>query len=152
LTGANSYTGHTTVSGEAELVLSGNGSIAPSSKVTVDGEFDIADTNSGATITTLAGDGDVTLGENTLVISNGSSQFSGVIGGRDDHDAGGRRRRPARRHHAGELERFEPVRRRHRRAWRPDRVRRQPGPFRREHLCRRDVHRCRRQPDAERRG
>ena len=81
LSGVNTYTGTTTIDVGAELALSGDGSIEESAEVVVEGEFDIAATNSGATITTLSGAGDVTLGAQTLVISDGSTEFSGVIAG-----------------------------------------------------------------------
>lgn len=81
LTGVNTYTGTTTIDDGAELALSGDGSIEDSAEVAVEGEFDIAATNSGATIVTLSGGGDVTLGARTLVISDGSTEFSGVIAG-----------------------------------------------------------------------
>lgn len=81
LTGTNSFTGETTINADGKLALSGTGSIATSSKVTVDGELDIADTAFGATVKTLAGSGDVTLGSQTLSISNGSTTFAGDIGG-----------------------------------------------------------------------
>lgn len=81
LTGVNTYTGGTTVMDGAKLVLSGDGSIATSSGATVDGEFDIAATTAGATVRTLAGGGDVTLGDKTLTVSDGSTTFSGVIDG-----------------------------------------------------------------------
>ena len=82
LTGTNGYTGGTTINSGATLALSGAGSIAASSVVTDNGTFTIAASNApGATITTLAGSGVVTLGSNTLTISNGSTTFGGVIGG-----------------------------------------------------------------------
>lgn len=81
LTGTNTYSGDTSVADGAELVLSGSGSIESSAEVKVEGEFDIAATTSGATIVTLSGSGDVTLGTRTLVISNGSTDFSGIIAG-----------------------------------------------------------------------
>ena len=81
LTGTNTYTGKTIVEEDARLALSGTGSIATSSEVQVDGTFDIADTTAGAAITTLSGSGEVALGEQTLTITDGSTTFSGGIGG-----------------------------------------------------------------------
>jgi fibronectin-binding autotransporter adhesin len=85
LTGANTYTGTTTISA-GTLALSGSGSIASSSQVNVSnaaGTFDISGTSLGATITTLAGvtNSHVTLGGQTLTISNGSTTYAGIIQG-----------------------------------------------------------------------
>jgi autotransporter-associated beta strand protein len=81
LSGANSYTGATTIDADAALALTGDGSIAGSSGVTADGTFDISDADAGVSITTLAGAGDVVLGANTLTLSSASTTFSGVIDG-----------------------------------------------------------------------
>lgn len=81
LTGLNSYTGATTIS-TGTLANSGFGSIASSSVVTVNATFDIsASSISFNPITTLAGNsaGLVNMGANSLVISNGSTEFAGVI-------------------------------------------------------------------------
>jgi autotransporter-associated beta strand protein len=81
LTGVNTYTGATTISA-GTLALAGTGSIALSSGVADNGTFDISGlTNGGTTITTLSGTGGVTLGANTLTLSNASSTFGGVISG-----------------------------------------------------------------------
>ncbi len=83
LTGANSYTGATTISA-GTLALSGTGSISASSVVTVNATFDIsASTIPFNAITTLAGSssGIVNMGANGLVITNGSTEFAGVIQG-----------------------------------------------------------------------
>ena len=81
LTGVNTYTGATTIDA-GTLALSGTGSIASSSGVADNGTFDISGlTNGGTTITTLSGTGGVTLGANTLTLSNASSTFGGVISG-----------------------------------------------------------------------
>ena len=85
LTGANTFTGSTTISA-GTLVLSGSGSIASSSQVNVSnaaGTFDISGTSSGATITTLNGvaNSHVTLGGQTLTVSNGSTTYAGIIQG-----------------------------------------------------------------------
>ncbi len=80
LTGTNTYTGATTINA-GTLALSGTGSIAQSSGVAVAGTFDISATTAGASIKTLSGAGTVTLGGQTLTITNGSTTFSGAIGG-----------------------------------------------------------------------
>jgi autotransporter-associated beta strand protein len=88
LTGANSYTGATTIAA-GTLALTGTGSIAQSVLVTVGAgapaTFDISGTTSGALIVGLAGDsnGIVTLGSKTLTVTNASSgnQYYGAING-----------------------------------------------------------------------
>ena len=88
LSGVNTYTGATNVTG-GTLALSGGGSIAQSSLVTVGAgsaaTFDISGTSFGASIVGLAGDsnGIVTLGSKTLTITNASpvNIFSGAING-----------------------------------------------------------------------
>ncbi|WP_249151331.1 autotransporter outer membrane beta-barrel domain-containing protein [Bradyrhizobium liaoningense] len=81
LTGANTYTGATTISA-GTLALSGSGSIASSSIVTVNGTLDISAIAPGvAFITTLAGSGAVQMGIKDLLITNGSTEFSGAIQG-----------------------------------------------------------------------
>lgn len=83
LTGANTYTGETTVSAGA-LAISGFGSISSSSLVTVNATLDIsASAVPFNAITTLAGNssGVVNMGGNGLVITNGSTEFAGVIQG-----------------------------------------------------------------------
>ena len=71
LTGANTYTGATTIGAGTELVLSGTGSIATSSGVTANGDFDIASHAGNVSIKNLAGavGGTVTLGSNTLILT-----------------------------------------------------------------------------------
>jgi autotransporter-associated beta strand protein len=81
LTGTNTFTGATSTSVGGTLSLSGSGSVAHSSNVIDNGTFDISATTSGASITTLSGSGAVSLGAQTLTITNGSTLFSGVIGG-----------------------------------------------------------------------
>lgn len=91
LTGTNSYTGATTMSG-GTLALSGFGSIASSSLVTVNATLDIsAITPLFAAITTLAGSssGIVNLGTKGLFITNGSTEFAGVIQGSGSVEVGG---------------------------------------------------------------
>lgn len=83
LTGTNTYTGATTISA-GTLAISGFGSISTSSVVTVDATFDIsASSVPFNAITTLAGSssGVVNMGANGLVITNGSTEFAGVIQG-----------------------------------------------------------------------
>ncbi|MBU3078858.1 autotransporter domain-containing protein [Sphingomonas sp. XMGL2] len=82
LTGTNFYTGATTISG-GTLALSGSGSIAESSGVTVKAEtvFDISGTNSGASIKSLAGAGIVALGGKTLTITDAGGDFAGALSG-----------------------------------------------------------------------
>ncbi len=82
LSGVNGYTGATTVNAGAALDLAGVGSIAASSGVTDNGAFDIAQaSNGGSLIKTLAGNGTVNLGSNTLTLTQASSTFAGQIGG-----------------------------------------------------------------------
>lgn len=81
LSGANSYTGATTITG-GELIASGGAAITDQS--TVDVALGAAFTlNNSETIGALMGAGDVNLGSNTLTTgANGSSTtFAGVIGG-----------------------------------------------------------------------
>jgi autotransporter-associated beta strand protein len=79
LLGTNTYTGDTTINLGATLALSGGGSISNSSPVIANGTFDISQLALGTSITTLAGSGHVSLGSNVLVITAGSTTFSGVI-------------------------------------------------------------------------
>lgn len=88
LSGANTYTGATTIQNGGTLALSGAGSIAASSGVALQtgSTFDISVHTGGATITslssTVAGQtGTVTLGANTLTLSNAAGSFAGAIGG-----------------------------------------------------------------------
>ena len=79
LSGANTYTGLTTVNTGATLALAGSGSIATSSGVAANGRFDISQTISGATITNLSGSGSVALGAQSLTLTSATGTFSGVI-------------------------------------------------------------------------
>jgi len=79
LTASNDYTGATTITA-GTLALSGSGSISDSSVVTANGTFDISGVTSNTLIKTLAGSGSVNLGGNNLVITAGSTTFSGAIG------------------------------------------------------------------------
>jgi fibronectin-binding autotransporter adhesin len=85
LSGANTYTGATAIN-SGTLALSGTGSIATSSGVTLSnsGIFDISATTAGASIKSLAGASTtsaVALGGQTLTLSNASGTFAGAIGG-----------------------------------------------------------------------
>ena len=82
LSGANTYTGATTVS-SGTLALSGPGTVVDSSGVTVDtgAVFSVGSYSGTAKVETIAGSGTVTLGSNTLQINNANSTFSGVISG-----------------------------------------------------------------------
>ncbi|RDS78904.1 hypothetical protein DWU98_20505 [Dyella monticola] len=79
LGGNNSYNGMTAING-GTLMLSGAGSIAHSSDVVDSGTFDISNT-SGASITSLAGNGTVNLGAQTLTLTDANDTFSGSISG-----------------------------------------------------------------------
>ncbi|MEZ2298665.1 autotransporter-associated beta strand repeat-containing protein [Variovorax sp. RCC_210] len=82
LSGQNTYTGGTTVEG-GTLALTGTGSIAASSGVVVAnlGKFDISGATAGASVQSLSGAGGVTLGSQTLTLTNASGTFSGAITG-----------------------------------------------------------------------
>ena len=81
LSGVNTYTGATAINSGATLTLTGVGGIAASSGVAANGLFDISTTTSGASITTLSGNGSVTLGAQPLTVTAGSTTFAGVISG-----------------------------------------------------------------------
>ncbi len=81
LTNSDTYTGATTIAAGSTLALSGSGAITRSSMVTDSGTFSLAGTPAGATITSLAGSGGVTLGGQTLTLSNAAGSFAGAIGG-----------------------------------------------------------------------
>ncbi|WP_426407005.1 autotransporter outer membrane beta-barrel domain-containing protein [Bradyrhizobium ganzhouense] len=86
LSGTNSYTGATNVSGNsAYLALVGPGSIAASSGVNVSagGWFDVSGASAVATIKSLSGDVDglVWLGANSLALSAANGAFAGTIVG-----------------------------------------------------------------------
>lgn len=90
LYGTNTYTGTTTIAtgGELDLInLAGSdGSVATSSNVVANGILDISTLNAGTSIKSLSGSGNVNLDANTLTITNGIGNFSGVI---DDAGFGG---------------------------------------------------------------
>lgn len=75
------YAGPTTISA-GTLALSGSGSgIAASSGLTDNGIFDVSAATSTPQITSLAGSGTVSLGNQSLTLSHASGSFSGVISG-----------------------------------------------------------------------
>jgi autotransporter-associated beta strand protein len=74
------YTGTTTIT-LGTIALTGTGSIAASSDVSDTGTFDISGTNSGASIKSLTGPGNVALGAETLTITSASGIFTGAISG-----------------------------------------------------------------------
>ncbi|MBU6440797.1 MAG: autotransporter-associated beta strand repeat-containing protein [Betaproteobacteria bacterium] len=78
--GSNRYTGITHIDSGATLALAGSGSPGPS-PVLDDGTLDISATTSGATVASLAGAGGVSLGAQTLSVSNASGTLGGVIAG-----------------------------------------------------------------------
>jgi autotransporter-associated beta strand protein len=80
LTAVNTYAGATIINA-GTLALSGAGSIASSIGVIDNGTFDISATTAGASIKNLSGAGIVTLGSQTLTLSNASGTFAGAIGG-----------------------------------------------------------------------
>lgn len=81
LTGANTYTGATTISPGATLAINGAGSIAASRGITNQGTLDISGTAAGASATSLNGSGNVALGARTLTLTNAAGNFSGSIAG-----------------------------------------------------------------------
>jgi autotransporter-associated beta strand protein len=87
LSGANTYTGATTI-GAGTVALTGTGSIAASSGVNLSNPgttFDISGTTAGASIVSLSGisSSNVNLGTKTLTITNGNALdiYYGAIGG-----------------------------------------------------------------------
>lgn len=85
LTGANTYTGPTTINSGATLALSGSGSIRSSQYVVDNGTLDISGSSTAVPIASLTGAGNVTLGSQTLILAsagaNGNNIFSGTISG-----------------------------------------------------------------------
>jgi autotransporter-associated beta strand protein len=79
--GVNSYTGTTRIASGAMLSLSGGGSIASSSGLAVDGQFDIGRAAGDVQLASLSGSGAVSLGANTLALTAATGVFSGTIGG-----------------------------------------------------------------------
>lgn len=80
LSGANTYTGTTTIASGGTLQLASGKSLATSSNVADNGLFDVSTTTSPQ-ISSLSGSGKVSLGAQTLAITNGAGSFSGVISG-----------------------------------------------------------------------
>jgi outer membrane autotransporter protein len=81
LSGVNTYSGVTTIT-NGTLALTGAGAISNSSRVVDNAAFDISGlTGGGASVQTLAGNGAVALGANTLTITHANDTFAGVIGG-----------------------------------------------------------------------
>lgn len=80
LSGINTYTGSTTISG-GTLALTGSGSIALSSGVTNNGTLDVSQTTSGASIQNLSGTGTVALGSKALTLTHASGTFDGTFTG-----------------------------------------------------------------------
>ena len=81
LSGANTYTGATSISSGATIALSGSGSVAASSGVADNGTLDISGTTSGASVKTLSGNGTVALGSKSLTLTAAADTFAGAIGG-----------------------------------------------------------------------
>ena len=79
LTGVNTLTGLVTVASGARLNLTGSGSVAASGDPLVLGTFDISGTSGGTSVVSLAGNGTVILGAQTLTLTNASEVFAGVI-------------------------------------------------------------------------
>ena len=78
---ANTFTGSTTIGSGASLSLSGSGVLSTSSGIINNGTFDISATSGGATIITLGGTGNVTLGAQSLTLSAAAGALNGVISG-----------------------------------------------------------------------
>ena len=81
LSGANTFTGTTSVASGAALVLTGAGSIAASSNLANNGTVDLSGTTTPATLQSLSGSGTLALGAQTLTLTNGSGGYAGTIGG-----------------------------------------------------------------------
>lgn len=82
LSGANTYTGDTTIAAGSTLALSGSkGAIASSGDVVDDGTFDISTVTTPARLASLSGSGVVSLGGQTLILTNAAGTFSGQIHG-----------------------------------------------------------------------
>ncbi|HZQ40083.1 MAG TPA: autotransporter-associated beta strand repeat-containing protein, partial [Rhizomicrobium sp.] len=81
LTGANTYSGATTINAGATLALSGTGAIALSKSVQNNGTFDISAASEPVDIGSLGGSGSVVLGAQGLKITAGADTFTGTISG-----------------------------------------------------------------------
>jgi outer membrane autotransporter protein len=86
-TGAATLTGTTTIDAGGQLQLNGAGSFANTSNMIDNGIFDISGTTAGASIKSITGSGQVSLGAQTLTLTNASGTFSGVMA--DGGAAGG---------------------------------------------------------------
>ena len=80
LTAVNTYSGVTTIASGAQLILAGGAGIA-SSSVVDNGVLNIAAPTATPQIQSLAGSGTVSLGAQTLQLTNASGNFAGVIAG-----------------------------------------------------------------------
>lgn len=84
-TGVSTTTGPITINSGASLALSGSGSISLSQYMLNNGTFDISGASSAAQIVSLAGSGNITLGSQTLTITDGGIEgnnvFTGTISG-----------------------------------------------------------------------
>lgn len=74
------YSGVTTVAGNATLFLTGAGDLSHSSQIVAQGTFDVSGvTAQNVTITSLSGDGDVEIGAKTLTVTGNGGVFSGIL-------------------------------------------------------------------------
>jgi fibronectin-binding autotransporter adhesin len=80
LSGVSTYTGATTIASGGTVQLATGNSLATSSNIADNGLFDVSTTTSPQ-ISSLSGTGRVSLGAQTLSITNGAGSFSGVIAG-----------------------------------------------------------------------
>ncbi len=83
LTGINSYTGSTLLNG-GTLALEGQGRLSGSSSINImQGTFDIAGADGAREAGSIAGDGSIRLGANTLTVGrdNTSNTYNGIISG-----------------------------------------------------------------------
>lgn len=90
MSGVNSYTGTTVIENGAQLHLAGPGSIAQSSTVVVDGWLDLSlhgaanplwgvEGTDEVSIRSLAGSGEVSLFDKTLVLTHAGGDFAGIL-------------------------------------------------------------------------
>jgi len=80
LTGANTYTGTTTISA-GTLALAGNGSIGASSSIVDNGTLDLSGLADDVAFSSLTGNGTLHLGTGVLTLSAASGDFTGTISG-----------------------------------------------------------------------
>lgn len=81
LTGASTDTGATTIASGATLAITGNGTDASASSINNSGTFDISGAHGAQAIGSLAGNGNVSLGNNGLTLTHANGQFGGTISG-----------------------------------------------------------------------